>query len=172
MGLPDKEVGVRQKVYLPVHRTLHYTGSLYAKYESGSREIEVSIRKRDHPEEVFAKSEIALSGNDWKRYEFRLDLEAGKIVPLEPADFAIAVGNETRALVDEASLMPADNVDGMDPEIIAMAKAMKTPILRFGEHSDDCRGPSSRLGNRRGQRHKGEASGMKKRCQRGEKNSF
>ena len=32
MGLPDKQVGVRQKVYLPVHRTLHYTGSLYAKY--------------------------------------------------------------------------------------------------------------------------------------------
>ena len=132
MGLPDKQVGVRQKVYLPVHRTLHYTGSLYAKYESGPREIEVSIRRLDHPEEVFARSAIALSGNDWKRYEFRLDLEAGKIAPLEPADFVIAVGNESRVLVDEASLMPADNVDGMDPDMIAMAKAMKSPILRFG----------------------------------------
>src|SRR5216110_1522943 len=132
MGLPDKQVGVRQKVYLPAHRTLHYTGSLYAKYESGPREIEVSIRRLDHPEEVFARSAIALSGNDWKRYEFRLDLEAGKIAPLEPADFVIAVGNESRVLVDEASLMPADNVDGMDPDMIAMAKAMKSPILRFG----------------------------------------
>ena len=132
MGLPDKQVGVRQKVYLPVHRTTHYTGSLYVKYESGPREIEVSIRRRDHPEEVFARSGIALSGNEWKRYEFRLDVAEGKVAPLEPADFVIAVGNETRALVDEASLMPADNVDGMDPEIIAMAKAMKAPILRFG----------------------------------------
>lgn len=132
MGLPDKPVGVRQKVYLPVHRTLRYTGSLYAKYESGPREIEVSLCKRDHPEEVFARNAIALAGNDWKRYEFRLDLETGKIASLEPADFVIAVGNEGRVLVDEASLMPADNVDRMDPEIIAMAKAMKSPILRFG----------------------------------------
>jgi len=132
MGLPGKQVGVRQKVYPPVHRTLHYTGSLYAKHESGPREIEVSIRRLDHPEEVFASRAMVLSGTDWKRYEFRLDLEAEKIAPLETADFVIAVGNESRVLVDEASLMPADNVDGMDPDMIAMAKAMKSPILRFG----------------------------------------
>ena len=132
MGLPDKQVGVRQKVFLPVHRMLKYVGRLYAKYQSGPREIEVSIRRRDHPEELFARSKIPLTGNEWKRYEFRLDVEAGKIAPLEPADFVIAVGNESRVLVDQASLMPADNVDGMDPEIIAMAKAMKTPLLRFG----------------------------------------
>ena len=115
MGLPERPVGVRQKVFLPVHRMLKYVGSLYAKYESGPREIEVSIRRRDHPEEVFAGSKIRLAGDDWKRYEFRLDLEAGKITPLEPADFVIAVGNKGRVLVDQASLMPADNVDGMDP---------------------------------------------------------
>jgi len=132
MGLPDKQVGVRQKVSLPVHRTLHYTGSVCSKHESGTREIEVSIRRRDHPEDVFARNAIALSGSEWKRYEFRLDLEAGKIESLEPADFVIAVGNETRVLVDEASLMPADNVEGMDPEIISLAKALKSPILRFG----------------------------------------
>ena len=132
MGLPERPVGVRQKVFLPVHRMLKYVGSLYAKYESGPREIEVSIRRRDHPEEVFAGSKIRLAGDDWKRYEFRLDLEAGKITPLEPADFVIAVGNKGRVLVDQASLMPADNVDGMDPEIVEMAKAMKTPLLRFG----------------------------------------
>ena len=132
MGLPEQDVGVRQKIYLPVHRTLHYTGSLYAKYESGPRKIQVSIRQRDHAENVFARSAIVLSGNDWKRYEFFLDVEAGKIAVREPADFVIAVANETRVLVDEASLMPADNVAGLDPEIIAMAKAMKSPLLRFG----------------------------------------
>src|SRR6266566_901846 len=50
-----------QKVFLPVHRMLKYVGSLYAKYESGPREIEVSIRRRDHPEEVFAGSKIPIS---------------------------------------------------------------------------------------------------------------
>src|SRR5881275_3633404 len=38
MGLPEQDVGVRQKVFLPVHRMLKYVGSLYAKYESGPRE--------------------------------------------------------------------------------------------------------------------------------------
>src|SRR5881409_3384445 len=110
MGLPAKQVGVRQKVYLPVHRTLYYTGSLCAKRTSGTPEMEVSLRQRDHLENVLARGVISLSGNDWKRYEFRLDIRAGKIAPLDPADFVIAVGNETRVLVDQVSLMPADNV--------------------------------------------------------------
>src|ERR1700730_2969118 len=32
MALPGKQTGVRQQVYLPVHRTSRYTGSLYAKH--------------------------------------------------------------------------------------------------------------------------------------------
>ncbi len=132
MGLPAKQVGVRQKVYLPVHRTLYYTGSLCAKRTSGTPEMEVSLRQRDHLENVLARGVISLSGNDWKRYEFRLDIRAGKIAPLDPADFVIAVGNETRVLVDQVSLMPADNVDGMDPDIIRLAKAMQSPIVRLG----------------------------------------
>lgn len=132
MGLPNQQVGVRQKVYLPVHRTLHYLGSLYAKHKSGGAEIEVSIRQRDHAENAYARSVVLLSGRDWKRYEFRLDIPHGKITTLDPADFVVAVGNETRVLLDQVSLMPADNVDGMDPDIISMARAMKSPVVRFG----------------------------------------
>src|SRR5919109_359379 len=133
MGLPNEhQVGVRQRVYLPVHRTGHYVGSLYAKHTSGAPEIEVSLRQRNHAENIFAHSRISLTGKEWKRYEFRLDIPEGRIAPLDPADFVIAVGNESRVLIDQVSLMPADNVDGMDPEIIAMAKAVKSPIVRFG----------------------------------------
>ncbi len=35
MSLPEKQVGIRQQVYLPVHRILRYGRSLYAKYASG-----------------------------------------------------------------------------------------------------------------------------------------
>ena len=132
MGLPGKQVGVRQKVYLPIQRTHHYVGSLYAKHTSGEAEIEVSIRERNHADNVFVRSVIPLWGNDWKRYELRLDIPKGKIAPLDPADFVIAVGSETRVLIDQVSLMPGDNVDGMDPDIIAMARAMKSPLVRFG----------------------------------------
>jgi alpha-L-arabinofuranosidase len=49
MGLGGKQCGVRQQVYLPVHRILRYQGSLYAKRVSGPGALEVSLRKRNQP---------------------------------------------------------------------------------------------------------------------------
>lgn len=132
MGLPDQQVGIRQKVYLPVHRTRLYRGSIYAKYVSGSRELDISLRQRNRANNIFVHSTIHVFSSDWKRYEFTLQLSQQSIAPLEPADFVIAVDNDGRILLDQASLLPADNIDGMDPDVISMAKSMKSPIIRFG----------------------------------------
>jgi alpha-N-arabinofuranosidase len=132
MALPDKLTGIRQEVYLPVHRVLHYQGSVYLKLVSGSAIVEVSLRERNNPEHVFDRQEIHVGGTSWQRYEFAFDLRAHQIEPLEPADFVIAASNETRVLIDQASLLPGDNIDGMDPEMIAMSRELKTPIVRFG----------------------------------------
>jgi len=132
MGLPDKVVGIRQKVYLPVRRTLRYRGSIYLKYVSGSDQVDVSLRQRNHQETIFVHSTIQASGKDWGRYEFSLDLPQNKVAALEPVDFVVTVGHEGRILLDQASLVPTDNIDGMDPEMISMAKAMKSPLIRFG----------------------------------------
>ncbi len=132
MALPDKETGVRQKIYLPLHRVSHYAGSVYLKPVSGPAKVEVSLRERNNPDRVFDSRVIQLGGTGWQRYEFALDVPEHQIAPLEPADFVIAANNETRVLIDQASLLPADNVDGMDPEMIAMSRELKTPIVRFG----------------------------------------
>lgn len=132
MGLPDKEVGIRQKVYLPVRRTLQYRGSIYVKYVSGPGQLDVSLRERNRQETILNHTTIQISGSDWKRYEFSLDLPPKKVAALEPVDFVITVGFEGRILFDQVSLLPADNIEGMDPEIISMARAMKSPIVRFG----------------------------------------
>jgi alpha-N-arabinofuranosidase len=132
MALPGKQTGVRQQVHLPVHRVLRYTGSVYARHVSGSAEVEVSLRRRNQPESVLAKADVRLTGRDWARYEFVLELSRGQLRPLEPADFVIALDNEGRALIDQAFLFPADHVDGMDPEMIALSRDLKTPLVRFG----------------------------------------
>jgi len=62
-GLPEREVGIRQRVYLPVHRTLQYTGSLYVKTQS-ARSVEVSLRVRDDAARVLARQQIAVSSAD------------------------------------------------------------------------------------------------------------
>src|ERR1700690_1210028 len=79
MGLPGKQVGVWQAIYPPVHRELRYTGSIWVKPVSGDKRIEISLRRRDHPDELFVKTPIDLTATGWKRYEFSLELAKGQL---------------------------------------------------------------------------------------------
>jgi alpha-N-arabinofuranosidase len=132
MTLPGKQTGVRQKVYLPVHRTSHYNGSVYLKHISGPEEVEISVRERNRADHVIAAQKISLTGSDWRKYEFAFDIEPHRLQPLQAADFVIAASDETRVLLDQASLLPGDAIDGMDPDMVAMARALRSPIVRFG----------------------------------------
>lgn len=131
-GLPGHETGIKQQIFLPAYRELHYNGSLYLKHLSGPDGVEVLITKRNHPEEVLARSTVTAAEVGWKKYPFTVDLKPGQLAPLEPADFVIRVEGDERVIVDEASLVPADALDGLDPDVVAMAKQMKTPLVRFG----------------------------------------
>lgn len=132
IGVPGAQTGVRQRVFLPVHRELQYSGSIYVKHLSGPSTIEVSLRRRNHPEDVFSSSKIEASAEAWKKYSFTLNVPQGKLMRLEPADFVIQVDGDERALVDQVSLLPADAINGLDPDEVALAKAMNTSVVRFG----------------------------------------
>lgn len=131
MALPGKETGIRQEIYLPVHRTLRYTGSLYAKSVSGRRELEVSLRKRSRPADVLTKRTVAL-GENWAKHEFSLELPPGAVATREPVDFVIAASDEARVQIDQVFLFPADHIDGMNPEVVEMVRGLKSPVMRFG----------------------------------------
>jgi len=131
MGVPGQPTGIRQKVYLPIHRTLEYKGSLYARHLSGPTGLVVCIRQRDGSE-TFASAHIDAASGSWTKYTFDLHLTDGKLHRLDPADFVVQVEEDERVEVDQLSLMPADALDGLDPDEVAMAKAMETPLVRFG----------------------------------------
>ncbi|HEY3414092.1 MAG TPA: alpha-L-arabinofuranosidase C-terminal domain-containing protein [Armatimonadota bacterium] len=132
MALPDAETGVRQEVFLPVHRTTKYVGWFYAKYQSGDRHVEVSFRKRDEAAVVHCRSTVEMKGEGWTKYGFTLELPAGAVAPLQPADFVIVLKNGGRASLDQVMLYPADHVDYMDPDVLALCKDMKTTVIRYG----------------------------------------
>lgn len=132
MSLPTKEVGIRQMVYLPVHRELSYTGSIWLKHKQGLAKVAVSLRRHGHNEEILAEEVLEAPATVWTKYSFQLTLKPGQVANLEPVDFVIALSDDARVEVDEASLMPADNVDGMDPDVIRMARDMQSPLVRFG----------------------------------------
>jgi len=130
-GVPGEATGIKQKVYLPIHRTHSYVGSFYAKHLSGETAITVSLRMRNQPE-ALATQHLDVADGAWKKYEFALEVPEGKLHRLDAADFVIEVAGDERVELDQASLMPIDAKDGLDPDAVAMAKAMKTPLVRFG----------------------------------------
>lgn len=130
-AVPDQPTGIKQRVYLPIHRTLDYKGSFYAKHLSGDDAITISIRLHDQSD-VLCSQRIVVDSADWKKYSFALQVPDGKLHRLDPADFVVELAGDERVQLDEFSLMPADAIDGLDPDAVAMARAMKTPLVRFG----------------------------------------
>ena len=132
MSLPGRETGVRELVYLPVQRELTYNAGIYLKHISGPAEVTLSLRQRDHPDQVLASAKIDASASTWKRYNITLTLPADRVAPLQAFDFAISTRDDARVLIDQASLVPADAIDGLDPDEVAMARDLHSPLVRFG----------------------------------------
>lgn len=130
-GVPGQATGIKQKVYLPIHRTHEYAGSFYAKHLSGDNTVTVSLRARDQAE-VLVSQQLTVDAADWTKYTFSLQVPEGKLHRLDPADFVVEVAGDERVELDEFSLMPADAKDGLDPDAVTLAREMKTPLVRFG----------------------------------------
>lgn len=132
MSLPGKEVGILQQVYLPVQRELTYTGSLWLKHIRGQGTVNISLRRHGRPEQTLASTRVDATAETWTKYPFQLELKPNQLAPLEPADFVISVSDDDRTLVDAVSLNPKDAIDGMDPDVINMARDLHSPLVRFG----------------------------------------
>ena len=132
MSLPGKEVGILQQVFLPARRELTYNGSLWLKHVRGPAAVSISLRRHGRPDQALTSTAIEATAETWTKYPFHLTLKPAQLAPLEPADLVISLSDDARALVDNVSLTPADAIDGMDPDVIAMARDLHSPIVRFG----------------------------------------
>lgn len=131
MGHPEQLTGIRQKVYLPVPREFEYKVSVYAKHISGPAKL--TFMFRDHETgALLAQSEVDATAVEWTKYSTTLQLKPGQIHRLQAVDFGVAVEGVERVDVDQFSLMPADAIGTLDPDEVAMAKAMHITQLRFG----------------------------------------
>ncbi|MEO6922873.1 MAG: hypothetical protein ABI142_03545, partial [Bryocella sp.] len=131
MGLPTEEVGIMQKVYLPVHRVLSYKVSFYAKHVSGPSAMLVEFRNAESGK-VLTSAQLNTNAKEWTKYSAVLTLEAGQVRRLEAVDFGIGPVGNGRVDVDQISLLPTDAIGTLDPDAVAMSKAMHITELRFG----------------------------------------
>jgi alpha-N-arabinofuranosidase len=132
MSLPGKEVGILEQVYLPVQRELKYSGSLWLKHVDGNDSVKLSLRRDAHPAEVLAASVVQAPSDAWAKYTFHLQLNRDQVAPLEPVDLVISLEGDARVLMDNVVLNPDDAVDGMDPEVLTLARELHSPVVRFG----------------------------------------
>ena len=131
MGLPDESTGIKQRVYLPTHRELSYKASIFAKHLSGAQGLTIQLKDR-HSNTVYAEGNIPNIAEEWTKYSVDLTLAKDSLPPLDPADFVVSVKGAESILIDQASLVPSDAINGLDPDMVRMVRDMKTPLIRFG----------------------------------------
>lgn len=133
MGMAGKEVGVRQSIYLPIEREREYRGVLFAIAHDGATELSVSFREHGNPDGILAATVVHVPpGAKWVKLPFHLTVPMGRVPALTPVDFAVALTTGQRISLDEIRLYPADAIDGMDPAVIAAAKALHSSLMRWG----------------------------------------
>jgi alpha-L-arabinofuranosidase len=131
MGVPNQLTGISERVYLPVPRTFTYNASFYAKHVSGPTKVTVSLRELDSGK-VVATADADATASDWTKYTAKLDIKHGDLQRLEPLRFAVSVEGTERVDIDQISLMPADTIGTLDPDVVRMAEAMHMTELRLG----------------------------------------
>ncbi|TDE03399.1 alpha-L-arabinofuranosidase C-terminal domain-containing protein [Jiangella asiatica] len=141
-GLP---AGIRQGVFLPVHRCLDY--DVAASLRTRGREraagvVEAAVRRRlPGPDgahrvgELLASARMRVDAPGWQRVSCRLTVPAGSVALGEPVDFVLRWLPDTHPpaslLVDRVSLLPADHVDGFDPDVVELMRRSTIPQLRW-----------------------------------------
>jgi len=132
--ITTEELGIRQGIYLPVHRELEYMGFLFASSVEGPVRLMVSFRTRDNPDKILASTEVQVpDGGKWTKLPFRLRLPAGAVKSHELVDFAVSMTGPQRFSLDLIRLYPADAVEGyFDPEVLKAAREMNFSLIRWG----------------------------------------
>jgi len=87
----------------------------------------VSFRLESSDGQVAAHAEATLIEGDFRRYEVRLRPDRD----LRPAVFRIAFNSPGAQWIGAASLMPADNIDGVRRDVFDLLVRLKPSILRW-----------------------------------------
>ena len=132
--ITTEELGIRQGIYLPVHRELEYVGSLFASSMEGPVRLMVSFRARNKPDTILASTEVQVpDGGKWTKLPFRLRLPAGAVKSHELVDFAVSITGNQRFSLDLIRLYPADAVEGLfDPDVLKATRDMNFSLVRWG----------------------------------------
>ncbi|MBD0324357.1 MAG: hypothetical protein ICV72_13375, partial [Aldersonia sp.] len=142
----DEAPGLRQGIRIPTHRCCEIVVEVVARTSIGDGILEVLLRRRSTAAgerggevgEVLARSTATVGNGAWGATQHRLevpdDLKSNELVDLFVRWHGMRTSDPSTAahlLVDRMSAVPADHVEGFDPDIVAVAKAALISELRW-----------------------------------------
>ncbi len=128
----DGDSALRQDVFLPAHRTRDYLLTFAARCASGDGAITLTIRGTGGKQaEVYFQQEAKIPDAAWRTYRLPLTLPPGRIVRGEGSRFLVQHHAGDAVEIDQIELFPADNVAGMDPDVLKKAREWHMPLVRW-----------------------------------------
>jgi len=120
---------VRQEVALPVHRQLRYRGTVWVRSVRG-RAPALILRVQDMAGRVICSATVRAGGTRWQPRRFEMHVPEGALRRGQTAHLTLEVAAGILD-ADMLELFPADAVDGMDPEVVAIARDLRIELLRW-----------------------------------------
>jgi len=144
--LESKHGGIRQVLYLPLHRENDYEINFYARSKQPV-ELILSIRGFADEKRILSENRVQVSSSEWQRYTVKFTIkeavEKGTILQL-----IAGLSQPGTIWLDQMTLFPADNIDGFDADVVKYSQESKLSLLRFpggnfvsGYHWKDGIGP-------------------------------
>ncbi len=145
-SLKGKYGGIRQAIYLPLHREKEYEFSFYARSVGGVT-VTVVIGKAGEEGKPLVERRIKVRAWRWKKYTVKLkideDVSKGRLLT-----FDIGLTGRGTVWLDQMALFPEDNVKGFDVDVVKLTRESKPSIIRWpggnfasGYHWKDGIGP-------------------------------
>jgi alpha-L-arabinofuranosidase len=111
----------------PVRQGLAYRGSLWMKTESFSGRVTFALEADETGGRIYDEAPIPRIAEGWAEYTFTLTPNASD--PL--ARFAILLDGQGTVWIDQASLVPADAVDGVRADVFEKIKQVRPAFIRW-----------------------------------------
>ena len=113
---------------LPIRQGVEYRGSIWIKNQGFEGRMHVALEEDRSGGRSYATTELPVAADEsWTRYTFALTPSTGD--PL--AKLAVLFDGHGRLWLDQASLMPADAVDGIRPDVLEKVKALRPAFIRW-----------------------------------------
>lgn len=125
---------LRQDLFLPTHRTRSYLLTFTARRVGASGDGSLTLTLQGIGAKRTASYlalEEKVTDAEWRTHRLTLHLPEGRIAKGERLRFVVQHRGAGTVDIDQIEIVPADSVEGMDPDVLRKAREWHMPLVRW-----------------------------------------